>query len=382
MKIGVLTSSRADYGIYLPLLTALKKDTRFELSIIAFGSHTRPEFGETIKAIYADSYTEVIPIDNLLVGDSPEIIAKSYANTVSIFADFWSERGTEFNLIFCLGDRFEMAAAVNAGIPFQLKFAHFHAGEITLGAIDNIYRHQLTLASHLHFVSLEINAEKVWQLTGLRNTTTVIGSLSLLNQVNLPLLSISEFYEKWKIDLSIPTILITVNPETVNFEKNEAYAEITVNALRTLASEFQLVINPPNADTNGSIFRNAFYELQKENDSIKIVESFGSQSYFSCMKHSALLLGNTSSGIIEAASFQKYVINIGDRQKGRFAPENVIDIEFVYNQICDKARTYINKEYLGENPYFRSDSIELTINKLLQTENDLEKTSDSRRYND
>lgn len=382
MKIGVLTSSRADYGIYLPLLTALKKDTRFELSIIAFGSHTRPEFGETIKAIYADSYTEVIPIDNLLVGDSPEIIAKSYANTVSIFADFWSERGAEFNLIFCLGDRFEMAAAVNAGIPFQLKFAHFHAGEITLGAIDNTYRHQLTLASHLHFVSLEINAEKVWQLTGLRNTTTVIGSLSLLNQVNLPLLSISEFYEKWKIDLSIPTILITVNPETVNFEKNEAYAEITVNALRTLASEFQLVINPPNADTNGSIFRNAFYELQKENDSIKIVESFGSQSYFSCMKHSALLLGNTSSGIIEAASFQKYVINIGDRQKGRFAPENVIDIEFDYNQICDKARTYINKEYLGENPYFRSDSIELTINKLLQTENDLEKTSDSRRYND
>ena len=171
---------------------------------------------------------------------------------------------------------------------------------------------------------------------------------------------------RWNIDLSIPTILITVNPETVNFEKNELYAEITVKALRDLANEFQLVINPPNADTNGSIFRNAFADLQKDFDSIKIIESFGSQSYFSCMKHTALLLGNTSSGIIEAASFQKYVINIGDRQKGRFAPENVIDIPFDYNQICEKTRTYINKTYSRENPYFRSDAIELTINKLLQ----------------
>jgi GDP/UDP-N,N'-diacetylbacillosamine 2-epimerase (hydrolysing) len=184
--------------------------------------------------------------------------------------------------------------------------------------------------------------------------------------VNLPLLSKSEFYEKWNIDLSIPSILITVNPETVNFEKNELYADITIKALRDLAKEFQLVINPPNADTNGSIFRKAFYELQKEYESIKIVESFGSQSYFSCMKHAALLLGNTSSGIIEAASFQKYVINIGDRQKGRFAPKNVIDIPFDYDEICKKTRTYIHQTYLGENPYFRSDAIDLTIKKLLQ----------------
>lgn len=366
MKIGVLTSSRADYGIYLPLLTAMKTDERFELSIIAFGSHTRPEFGETIRSIYTDSYNEVIAIDNLLVGDSPEIIAKSYANTVLIFADFWSKRGSTFDCVFCLGDRFEMAAAVNAGIPFQLNFAHFHAGEITLGAIDNIYRHQLTLASQLHFVSLPIYAKKVWELTGVKNTTTVIGSLSLLNQVNLPLLSVDEFYKKWQIDLSIPTILITVNPETVNFEKNEHYAEITVKALRELANEFQLVINPPNADTNGSIFRKAFVDLQKEIKTIKIIESFGSQSYFSCMKHASLMLGNTSSGIIEAASFQKYVINIGDRQKGRFAPENVIDIPFDYDQICEKTRTYINQTYLSENPYFNKNAIILTINNLLK----------------
>jgi len=366
MKIGVLTSSRADYGIYLPLLSALKNDSRFKLSIIAFGTHTRPEFGETIQSIYADNYTEVIAIDNLLAGDSPEVISKSYGNTISLFADFWNKRGTDFDWVLTLGDRFEMAAAVNAGIPFQLNFAHFHAGEITLGAIDNIYRHQITLASKLHFVSLPSCAKKVEEITGLNNSCTVIGSLSLLNQVNLPLLSIEAFYEKWQIDLSIPTILITVNPETVNFEKNKEYAEVSTKVLKTLAKDFQLVINPPNADTNGSLFRKAFNDLRNEIDSIKIVESFGSQSYFSCMKHAALLLGNTSSGIIEAASFQKYVINIGDRQKGRFAPENVIQVAFDYKEILENTLTYVNQSYLGENPYFRSDAIELTLNKLLQ----------------
>jgi len=367
MKIGVLTSSRADYGIYLPLLTAMKNDERFELSIIAFGSHTRPEFGETIHSIYADSYSEVISIDNLLVGDSPEMIAKSYANTVSIFADFWSKRGNSFDWIFFLGDRFEMAAAVNAGIPFQLNFAHFHAGEITLGAIDNIYRHQLTLASKLHFVSLPINAQKVWDLIGVNNTTTVIGSLSLLNQVNLPLLSVDEFYKKWKIDLSIPTILITVNPETVNFEKNELYAEITVKALRDLANEFQLVINPPNADTNGSIFRKAFIDVQHENESIKIVENFGSQSYFSCMKHAALLVGNTSSGIIEAASFQKYVINIGDRQKGRDSGSNVIHTSIDAEEIDEAVKKIQNSSELKkENIYYNGGATDKVI-EVLQT---------------
>ncbi len=366
MKIGVLTSSRADYGIYLPLLTKMKNDNRFKLSIIAFGSHTRQEFGETIQTIYADSYDEIIAIDNFLDGDSPEIIAKSYANTVTIFANFWSERGADFDLIFCLGDRFEMAAAVNAGIPYQLDFAHFHAGETTLGAIDNIYRHQLTLASKYHFVSLATNADKVKELTGLSNTTTIIGSISLLNQINLPLLSVEEFYDKWGIDLSIPTILVTINPETINFEKNENFAKISVEALRILANEFQIIINPPNADTNGSIFRNVFHELKKDFESIKIIENFGSQSYFSCMKHASLLLGNSSSGIIEAASFQKYVINIGDRQKGRFAPENVINVPFECNQICDHTRKFVNQTYLGENPYFRLNAVELTISKLLQ----------------
>lgn len=365
MKIGVLTSSRADYGIYLPLLSEIKNDSWFDIEIIAFGSHVKEKFGNSVNQILQDGYKKVYQIDNLKEGDSPLHISLSYAKTLKLFSNFWNEHS--FDLVLCLGDRFEMAAAVNAGIPFQVNFAHFYAGDTTLGAIDNVYRHQISLASSIHFVATQESANKVHSLLGFSTTTTVIGSLSLHNLDKLKLLSIEEFKEKWNIDLSIPTILITINPETVNYKKNQIFAKVMVQAIDELSDDYQIVINPPNADTNGTIFRKAFVKLEKKKKSILIIENFGSQSYFSCMKHAAILVGNTSSGIIEAASFQKYVINIGDRQKGRFAPENVIDVPFDYNQICEKTRKYINKTYLGENPYFRNDSVELTLNKLLQT---------------
>jgi len=365
MKIGVLTSSRADYGIYLPLLSEIKNDSWFDIEIIAFGSHVKEKFGNSVNQILQDGYKKVYQIDNLKEGDSPLHISLSYAKTLKLFSNFWNEHS--FDLVLCLGDRFEMAAAVNAGIPFQVNFAHFYAGDTTLGAIDNVYRHQISLASSIHFVATQESANKVHSLLGFSTTTTVIGSLSLHNLDKLKLLSIEEFKEKWNIDLSIPTILITINPETVNYKKNQIFAKEMVEAINELSDDYQIVINPPNADTNGTIFRKAFVKLEKKKKSILIIENFGSQSYFSCMKHAAILVGNSSSGIVEAASFQKYVINIGDRQKGRFAPENVIDVPFDYNQICEKTRTYINQTYLRENPYFRTDAIELTLNKLLQT---------------
>lgn len=367
MKIAVLTSSRADYGIYLPLLNGLKNDARFELEIIAFGTHLKKEFGYTIEQIQNDGFHVAHKIDNLLAGDSPKEITDSYANTVLLFSTFWNKHA-DFDWILCLGDRFEMAAAVNAAIPFQIKFAHLHAGETTLGAIDNIYRHQITLASSLHFVSLREYAEKVQQLIGYKGTTEVIGSLSLLNLETLNLLSIDEFKEKWNIDLSLPTILVTAHPETVQFNENENYAMELQKALLELAKKYQIVVTLPNADTNGAIFRKMFVELENKNESIKLIENFGTLSYFSCMKWAKLLIGNTSSGIIEAASFNKYVINLGNRQDGRIAPENVINVTFNNKLIVESVLKFIGINYFGENPYLQKNSIEVILDRLYTNE--------------
>ena len=151
MKIAVLTSSRADYGIYLPLLDALKKENDIILEIITFGTHLSRFHGYSIEGVQNDNYATIHQINSLLVTDDEASIATSYGMTVLKFSDFWSKN--TYDLVFSLGDRFEMSAAVQAGIPFQVKFAHIHGGETTLGAIDNIYRHQITIASSYHFTA-------------------------------------------------------------------------------------------------------------------------------------------------------------------------------------------------------------------------------------
>src|SRR5689334_2535645 len=133
MRIGILTSSRADYGIYRPLLKALKRDHLFKLSIIAFGTHLLPQFGNTVDQIIADGFEVTHTINSMLPGDSPATIAGAAALTATKFADFWNDHGKDFDLVFCLGDRYEMFAAVTAAIPFGIKFAHLHGGETTLG---------------------------------------------------------------------------------------------------------------------------------------------------------------------------------------------------------------------------------------------------------
>jgi GDP/UDP-N,N'-diacetylbacillosamine 2-epimerase (hydrolysing) len=354
IRIGVLTSSRADYGIYIPLLKALQTDERFDLELIVFGTHLSKFHGYTVSHLKEDGFKIGAEIESLLIGDTPNAIATSFSLTSQKFSDFWNQSSTNYDVVFSLGDRFEMAAAVLAGLSYGIHFAHLHGGEMTLGAIDNTYRHSISLASKYHFVSAQPYADRLKALLD-DNYEHIhcVGSLSLENLENLILLNLVEFRNKWNIDLSIDTILVTVHPETVAVEKNEAYCGEITKALEALADTYQIVITMPNADTSGIIFRNAFNELANRKTGIKIIENFGTQSYFTCMKYAKLLIGNTSSGIVEAASFDKYVLNIGDRQKGRLCSENVIHLPFDNISIVELAGNYANKLYHGINVYYQ-----------------------------
>jgi len=359
MTIGVLTSSRADFGIYLPLLNELKADTEVNLELIVFGTHLSKFHGFTIEEIEAHGFDARFKINSMLQTDDANSIATAYALTALKFAGFWADHYKEFDLVITLGDRYEMAAAVAASIPFSLPLAHIHGGETTLGAIDNIYRHSITLASKLHFVAADIFKSKIESLTGSSSNCFVTGSLSLDNLATLELLSVDGFDKKWNIDLTLCTILVTLHPETVSYEKNEIYLTEIATSLEQLASEgeFQLVITMPNADTSGTLFRTYFQKLKlKYPAKVFLIENFGTQSYFTCMKYAGILLGNTSSGIIEAASFGKYVINIGDRQKGRLAGLNVIHVPFKHHLILDEVNKYLFMQYKGDNIYYRGNA--------------------------
>ncbi len=355
MKIGILTSSRADFGIYLPLLKKLKEDSFFDLTIVAFGTHGSPYHGETISEIQETGFKNIDLIQSLLLNDNPNGISTSYGLTVTKFADYWTENS--FDLVFCLGDRFEMSAAVQAGIPFGVKFAHIHGGETTLGAIDNIYRHQITLASTIHFPSTEAYKKKIVAIIDDDEHVYNVGSLSLDGIEEFQFVDENVFRTKFEIP-DKPYVLITFHPETVNPEKNEEYALEMKSALSDISNEYFLVVTMPNADTNGKIFRSAFVEVQNEiPEQILCIESFGKDNYFNAIKYSEFLLGNTSSGIIEAASFGKYVINVGNRQKGRARSDNVIDCDFKFKTIC-RAIEEVSKygQFEGENIYRNSNT--------------------------
>ena len=363
MKVGVLTSSRADFGIYLPLLKKLKDEEFFELRVIAFGTHGSPYHGNTVSEIQEAGFENIDLIQSLLLNDNPNGISTSYGLTVSKFADYWSEN--TFDLVFCLGDRFEMSAAVQAGIPFGVKFAHIHGGETTLGAIDNIYRHQISLASAIHFPSTEVYKDRIEAIIGNDKHIYNVGSLSLDGIEDFNFLGESVFRNKFGIP-DKQYVLVTFHPETVNPEANKEYAVEMKSAMSEISTDYYLVITMPNADTNGKIFRDSIVELKKEiPEQILSIENFGKTNYFNAMKYSSFLLGNTSSGIIEAASFGKYVVNVGNRQKGRAKGTNVVDCEFETGDILQAVSKVKGLgPFKGSNIYRKSNTARSIIDTL------------------
>ncbi len=335
MNIIVLTSSRSDYGIYLPLLKKLKADPFFNLKIVAFGTHLSKKHGNTIDQILKDGFNVDYKIETLLDGDSPEIIAKSIAVTIDKFSSVWASEKPKLDLIICLGDRYEMFAAVTASVPFNISVAHLHGGETTLGAIDNVFRHSITSMSKLHFTSTENHADRVAQIIGSKNNVYNVGALSLDNLKDIKVLSVQQFKEKFNIELNAP-VLVTFHPETVAFEKNEEYVNELIAALDALPQ--QIIITMPNADTMSNLIRNKLLEFVKQKSNVISVESLGTEGYFSCLHHCSFVLGNSSSGIIEASSFGKYVLNLGSRQSGRDAGKNVIHCEIEKNKILDAVK--------------------------------------------
>ncbi|WP_276091115.1 UDP-N-acetylglucosamine 2-epimerase [Pedobacter sp. JY14-1] len=364
MRIGILTSSRADFGIYLPMLKRMRSDEFFDVNLIVFGTHLSSFYGNTANHIKELGFDIKYRIESMLLTDSQEAVSTAIGLTTIKFAAFWSAFQSEFDLVFCLGDRYEMFAAVTAGIAYNIPFAHLHGGETTLGAIDNIFRHAITLASKWHFVATDQYAKRVAEIRGSSEHIYNVGALSLAGISEMELLTQQEFKERWGIDLSLKTILMTFHPETVNSSLNAHHIMELMQVIDD-TTDYQFLITMPNADTSGNLIRTILTNETENNDRVFLIENLGSQSYFSALKYCSFLLGNTSSGIIEAASFGKYVINVGNRQEGRACSENVIHTSVAKDQIIS---AIANIEQLGafdgENIYYRDNCVQHLIQVL------------------
>lgn len=353
-RIALVTSGRADYGLLKPLWLALKADDGFEPTMIATGAHLVREQGYTLEILRAEGIEPLLHIDMQLEGDRPAQLGAASARGLRGFSELFQREA--FDLLVILGDRFEMLSVAMAAMLNRLPMAHIHGGEATFGVIDDAVRHSLTKMAALHFVSHADYARRVLQMGEQPERIFVVGALGLDNIHQVNLLSKQELAERTCLDWSRPTILLTYHPVTLN-NPTLAYQEMISVLSAVKQSGLQTLITMPNIDAGSSRVYQAILEMQqKAPQQFRLIKSLGQQCYLSAMKHCALLLGNSSSGIIEAASFKKPVVNIGERQKGRVTARNVLHVACEQAAILRAIETAISPSFQRSlddlrNPY-------------------------------
>ncbi|MCE7871989.1 UDP-N-acetylglucosamine 2-epimerase (hydrolyzing) [bacterium CPR1] len=370
--IGVITVGRSDYGIYLPILRRLRQRSDVCLKLLISGSHLSREFGHTVDQIARDGLDTSERLEGLLLGDSPEAVAKSMGLTTISFAQRYA-RG-DLDLLLALGDRFEMMAAALAAVPFNLPLAHVHGGELTEGAMDDRFRHCLTKLSHLHFVSTQAYRHRVIQLGEEPWRVEVSGAPGLDNLSAFSSLSSEELGAELGLSFRERPLLVTFHPSTLEFELVQAQ---TTELLKALAEQpLPIVFTLQNPDTGGRVIGRLIESFCAENPGRVLIKSCGTRIYFSLMHWARAMVGNSSSGIIEAPSVGLPVVNIGERQAGRVRGANVIDCGPDAAAIAAALQVALSPEFVqraasSPNPYFQEGGLDRMVERLATCSLDL-----------
>ena len=320
-KICVVTGSRADYGLLRWLMQEIKEDPDLELQILATGMHLSETFGSTYKEIESDGFKINEKIAVLSGDDSGLSLAKSISLGISGCAEAFERLKPD--LIIVLGDRFEIFAASTAALVLTIPVAHLHGGEVTVGAIDESFRHSITKMSHIHFVAAEEYKNRVIQLGENPELVFNVGGLGVDAISKINLLTKEEFENKRGVSFSKRNLLITFHPVTLEDGSAEKQMNELLSALSEL-NETTLIFTLPNADTGGLVIISEIEKFVEDHSNAYSFKSLGQVDYLSCINLVDGVVGNSSSGLTEVPSFRKGTINIGDRQKGRLLATSVI----------------------------------------------------------
>jgi UDP-N-acetylglucosamine 2-epimerase (non-hydrolysing)/GDP/UDP-N,N'-diacetylbacillosamine 2-epimerase (hydrolysing) len=343
-KIGIVTGTRAEYGLLYWLMKEIAADPDLCLQIIVTGMHLSPEFGLTYRQIEADGFQIDAKVEMLLSSDSPVGIAKSIGLGVIGFADALDRLRPD--ILVVLGDRFEILAAVQAAMVARIPIAHIHGGETTEGVIDEAIRHALTKMSHLHFTAAEPYSQRVVQLGEAPDRVFNVGAIGLDNLTRLNLLNRSELERALEFSLAPgPVILCTYHPVTLKAESASSAVQGLLEAIDQSPAA-RVVFTKANADTGGRIINQMIDEYVSGNPGRAIAfVSLGQIRYLSLMREADVILGNSSSGIIEAPAAGVPSINIGDRQKGRIKAPSTIDCDESAEAILSAIQRALSAEF-------------------------------------
>ena len=352
-KICVVTGTRAEYGLLYWLMKEIEADKELQLQLIVTGMHLSPEFGLTYKEIEKEFKIDK-KIEMLLSSDTSIGISKSMGLAQISFVEAYEE--LKSNIVVVLGDRYEIFSATSAAMIARIPIAHLHGGETTEGAFDESIRHSITKMSHLHFTATQEYKNRVIQLGEHPSKVFNVGGMGIENIKRLKLLNKEEFEKSIEFKLNKKNILVTFHPVTLeNSTAKEQFQEL-LDAIDEL-EDTNIIFTKANSDTNGRIINQMIDEYVAKNyhKSIGFI-SLGQQRYLSALQYVDAVVGNSSSGLLEAPSFKIGTINIGDRQKGRIKAESVINSEVNKTSILKSFSKLYSKAFQdlieeSKNPY-------------------------------
>ena len=347
-KICVITGTRAEYGLLRWIMQGIKDDPDLKLQIIVTGMHLSPEFGLTYREIELDGFQIDRKVEMLISSDTAVGIAKSIGLGLIGFADVLDELKPD--LMIVLGDRFETFAAVASALVARIPVAHLHGGEKTEGAFDEALRHSITKMSQLHFVAADEYRNRVIQLGEQPERVFLVGGLGIENIKRLKLLDRTELEASLDFKLGQKSLLITFHSSTLEASTAEKQMSELLSALSAL-DETQLVFTLPNADNDGRALIKMVEQFVSSHPNARAYSSLGQLRYLSCIAQVDGVVGNSSSGLMEAPSFKKGTINIGDRQLGRLQAASVINCEPNSTSIESALRKLYSTDFQEILPY-------------------------------
>lgn len=369
--IGIVTGSRAEYGLLAPLIEAVDETPELELQLIVTGSHLSERYGSTVDEILSAGHQVSARVDLELNEDTQKAIASSMGRAMIGFAKVFSERCLD--VLVLLGDRFEIYAVAGAAVVFNIPIAHLHGGERSEGANDELFRHAVTKMSHLHFTSTEEYRNRVIQMGESPDRVFCVGAIGLDNLERLKLLDENELEESLGFRLGRKNLLVTYHPVTLERDSPSAQFSELLGALECF-TDTTIVFTNPNADSGNSEISEMIDAFVARNPgrSTSCV-SMGQLLYLSALKYVDAVVGNSSSGIIEAPSLHTPTVNIGLRQSGRVKPPSVVDCGSDKTSIVKAINDVYDEKFRSKlssfgNPYYQPRVAERVCGVLRNTD--------------
>lgn len=363
----MVTGTRADYGLLYWVLQKIHEDSELILQLVVTGMHLSPEFGLTVQEIEADGFPISERVEMLLSSDTEVGISTSIGLGVMGFARAFSQLKPD--ILVLLGDRFEVLAAATAAAVARIPVAHIHGGESSEGVIDEPFRHAITKMSHVHFPAVDLYARRIRQMGEDPEKIFTFGGPGLDHIYLTQLPQRKDLQSELKIDLTKRVAVITYHPVTLEFSTGRHHMANLLTAIR--GRDLTLVFTYANADTGGRVINQMIEDFVKNEPDAHAFPSLGQRRYLGLLRIADVMVGNSSSGIIEASSFQIPVVNVGDRQRGRVRAANVIDCGVEQNEIANALNQALSKEFRDSlkglvNPYGEGQTSSRIVSTLKQ----------------